>query len=410
VFNDLKLFLNQQKTNFKIIILRDFLLLTAGTRPRASTQIQGYESLFLKRLGASPLDIGLINSMISLVTMFFSVPAGWLIDRMTNMKRMYLTSSGFGLFHYLALAIAQSVPGVLIVTAWKTITDRLTLPAKTILDIDALPNRDRVTGLSVHRTITALGGVIGPIIVAYVLTASGGLDNVDSYRHLFLFQWIMNGGILLILWTKLNDVLFDRAEKLQGLRHSFASLFRGSTALKLFFVKDIVQNFFALMVTPFIGIYQVDVKLATAVILGAMGAGEMIVDVFLSIPIGGVIARFGRRRMAYLGHLVGFIARCVLFLTPRTHPEFLILYSLLGSVEGCLYLGWDAFAQEIIPQNMRGRYLGIRAVTVGVIGMFAPIIGGLIWNLNSDFLWWINALQWLLIAFPFLVILMEKFG
>jgi MFS family permease len=79
-------------------------------------------------------------------------------------------------------------------------------------------------------------------------------------------------------------------------------------------------------------------------------------------------------------------------------------------VEGCLYLGWDAFAQEIIPQNMRGRYLGIRAVTVGVIGMFAPIIGGLIWNLNSDFLWWINALQWLLIAFPFLVILMEKFG
>lgn len=249
MFNDLKLFLNQQKTNFKIIILRDFLLLTAGTRPRASTQIQGYESLFLKRLGASPLDIGLINSMISLVTMFFSVPAGWLIDRMTNMKRMYLTSSGFGLFHYLALAIAQSVPGVLIVTAWKTITDRLTLPAKTILDIDALPNRDRVTGLSVHRTITALGGVIGPIIVAYVLTASGGLDNVDSYRHLFLFQWIMNGGILLILWTKLNDVLFDRAEKLQGLRHSFASLFRGSTALKLFFVKDIVQNFFALMVT-----------------------------------------------------------------------------------------------------------------------------------------------------------------
>jgi hypothetical protein len=70
----------------------------------------------------------------------------------------------------------------------------------------------------------------------------------------------------------------------------------------------VVQTFFTLMVTPFLGIYQVDIKLATAVILGAMGAGEMIVDVFFSLPIGGVIAQFGRRRMAYLGHVVGFSA------------------------------------------------------------------------------------------------------
>ncbi len=410
MFDDLKLFLKQQKPNFKMMILRDFLLHTAGTRPRASMQVQGYESLFLKRLGATPLDIGLINSTISLVTMFFSIPAGWVIDRMTNMKRMYLTSSGLGLFHYLGLALTHSAPGFLIVTVWKTITDQLTLPAKTILDIDTLQNRDRVIGLSIHRTITALGGVVGPIITAYILTTSGGLDNVDSYRPLFLFQWIMNGILLLILWITLDDVLFDRVEMVQGFRHSFTLLFQGSTALKLFFMKDVVQNFFALMVTPFIGIYQVDYKLATAVILGVMGASEMIVDVFLSIPIGSVITRFGRRRIAYLGHLVGFIARCILFLTPRTHPEFLILYSLLGSIEGCLYLGWDAFTQEIIPQNMRGRYLGIRAITVGVIGMFAPIIGGFIWSLNVDFLWWINALQWLLIAFPFLVILMQKYG
>ncbi len=410
MFDALTRFLKRQKPNFRMLILRDFFWLAIGTRPRSSSQIQGYQSLFLTRLGASPLDIGFINSLLSLVAMVFSVPAGWFIDRMRNMTTVYQVSSGLGLFHYLALAFAQSVPGVLLATVWKTLTDRVILPAKTILDVDALPNLDRVTGLSIHRTITAIGGVIGPILVAAILTAFGGLDTAESYRPLFLFQGIMTGVIVLLLWTKLDDVLFDRTESRYGILRSFTVLFQGSPAIQLFFMKDIVQTFFTLMVTPFLGIYQVDIKLATAVILGAMGAGEMIVDVFLSLPIGGVITRFGRRRMAYLGHLVGFAARCVLFLTPRGHPEFLILYSLLGSVEGCLYLGWDAFTQEIIPQTMRGRYLGIRAVTVGVIGMIAPIIGGLIWNINPDLLWWINALHWLVIAFPFLILLMEKYS
>jgi MFS family permease len=284
------------------------------------------------------------------------------------------------------------------------------MPAKTVLDIDSLSNYDRVRGLSIHRTITAVGGIGGPIIAAIILTSFGGLDNVDSFRFLFLFQFAINVVIFLILWRKLDDVIFDREDDGAGVFQSFYSIFQGSSALKLFFVKDVIQSFFGLMVRPFLGIYQVDVKLVTAFIIGYMGAGEMLVDVFLSLPMGGVISRFGRRKIAYIGHLIGLLARCILFLTPTSHPEFLILYSLLGSVEGCMYLGWDAFTHEVVPQEVRGKYLGIRAVIVGVIGVFAPLLGGVIWNLNPDYLWWINALQWGLVAFPLMIVLMEKYS
>lgn len=164
------------------------------------------------------------------------------------------------------------------------------------------------------------------------------------------------------------------------------------------------------MVRPFLGIYQVDVKLVTAFIIGYMGAGEMLVDVFLSLPMGGVISRFGRRKIAYIGHLIGLVARCILFLTPLSHPEFLILYSILGSVEGCMYLGWDAFTHEVVPQAVRGKYLGMRAVIVGIIGVIAPLLGGIIWSINPNYLWWINAIQWALVAFPLMVVLMEKYS
>ncbi|MCW3988041.1 MAG: MFS transporter [Candidatus Bathyarchaeota archaeon] len=410
MFDDVFAFVKKQKKNFKMIIVRDFLILASGRRTQLRVQVVGYESIFLKRLGASSIEIGLINSVMSLVSILFSVPSGWLTDRVKNIKKMYVLSSGLGIINYLAMALTSSWPIYTVVNFWRTITDRLNMPAKTILDIDSLSNIDRVRGLSVHRTITAVGGIGGPIFAAYILTSFGGLNNVDSFRYLFLFQFVINAVIFLVMWRKLDDVLFDRDEGGTGVLKSFFSIFQGSSALKLFFVKDVIQSFFGLMARPFLGIYQVDVKLVTAFIIGYMGAGEMLVDVFLSLPMGGVISRFGRRKIAYIGHLIGLVARCILFLTPSSHPEFLILYSILGSVEGCMYLGWDAFTHEVVPQEVRGKYLGMRAVIVGIIGVIAPLLGGIIWSINPNYLWWINAIQWALVAFPLMVVLMEKYS
>jgi len=410
LFDDVFAFVKKQKKNFKMIIVRDFLILASGRRTQLRVQVVGYESIFLKRLGASSIEIGLINSVMSLVSILFSVPSGWLTDRVKNIKKMYFLSSGLGIINYLAMALTSSWPIYTVVNFWRTITDRLNMPAKTILDIDSLSNIDRVRGLSVHRTITAVGGIGGPIFAAYILTFFGGLNNVDSFRYLFLFQFVINAVIFLVMWRKLDDVLFDRDDGGTGVLKSFFSIFQGSSALKLFFVKDVIQSFFGLMVRPFLGIYQVDVKLVTAFIIGYMGAGEMLVDVFLSLPMGGVISRFGRRKIAYIGHLIGLVARCILFLTPLSHPEFLILYSILGSVEGCMYLGWDAFTHEVVPQAVRGKYLGMRAVIVGIIGVIAPLLGGIIWSINPNYLWWINAIQWALVAFPLMVVLMEKYS
>jgi MFS family permease len=410
LFDDVFAFVKKQKKNFKMIIVRDFLILASGRRTQLRVQVVGYESIFLKRLGASSIEIGLINSVMSLVSILFSVPSGWLTDRVKNIKKMYVLSSGLGIINYLAMALTSSWPIYTVVNFWRTITDRLNMPAKTILDIDSLSNIDRVRGLSVHRTITAVGGIGGPIFAAYILTSFGGLNNVDSFRYLFLFQFVINAVIFLVMWRKLDDVLFDRDDGGTGVLKSFFSIFQGSSALKLFFVKDVIQSFFGLMVRPFLGIYQVDVKLVTAFIIGYMGAGEMLVDVFLSLPMGGVISRFGRRKIAYIGHLIGLVARCILFLTPSSHPEFLILYSILGSVEGCMYLGWDAFTHEVVPQEVRGKYLGMRAVIVGIIGVIAPLLGGIIWSINPNYLWWINAIQWALVAFPLMVVLMEKYS
>jgi MFS family permease len=70
----------------------------------------------------------------------------------------------------------------------------------------------------------------------------------------------------------------------------------------------------------------------------------------------------------------------------------------------------DAYSQEAIPQTMRGSYVGVKNLIAGLIGIAGPVIGGYIWGINPNLLFWIPVFQWSLIAFPILVILMERYS
>ena len=172
-----------------------------------------------------------------------------------------------------------------------------------------------------------------------------------------------------------------------------------------------VSTMFVLgMVRPFISIYQVDVKMASIFIFAWIGVAEPAVDVFFSIPAARIVERYGRKKTSYVGHIIGILARAILVLTPVTIPQLLIGYSLLGSIEGCLYLGFDAYGQEIIPQEIRGKWMGVRNMILGIIGIFTPVLGGLVWNISPDYLMWLPVIQWAFLAFPIMIILMEKYS
>jgi hypothetical protein len=54
--------------------------------------------------------------------------------------------------------------------------------------------------------------------------------------------------------------------------------------------------------------------------------------------------------------------------------------------------------------------MGLKNLIVGVTGVLSPIIGGYIWELNPDLLFWIPVALWSFIAFPILVVLMERYS
>ena len=91
--NNIKDFFKRQKTNFKVMIFRDSLLMASGRNPQARARnLGGYEGIYLERLGANSIQIGLVNGILSLLNVILSVPSGWLVDRTTNIKKLYFVS------------------------------------------------------------------------------------------------------------------------------------------------------------------------------------------------------------------------------------------------------------------------------------------------------------------------------
>jgi MFS family permease len=406
VISSMKEFWRTQKQNYKVMIARDSLTMFSGRRP-LERSMSGYDSIFLNRLGASVVQIGYVNGIQNLIELLLAVPSGLFIDKTTDIRRIYYASFLLSLPAFIGLYLTHDWRMYLAMMLVYTAALSIQYPSQIILNIDSMEDSSRVSGLGFHRTITAIAGVASPLLIALAIDYFGGLDSADSIRPLFLLFFATDLVILYLVYTRLEPVNIERGKKSVSILDGLVSITESPVQLKLLLFSEVTTLFVMMMISPFRGIYQVDIKTASLIIFGWIGVAEPFVDIFFSIPLANLAEKYGRKKTAYIGHFFGILSRFLLVTTPTSIPSLLIMVSVLGSLEGCLYVGMDAYSQEVIPQRIRGSYNGVKNLIAGLIGIAGPIIGGYIWQINPDLLFWIPVAQWTLISFPILIILME---
>jgi len=248
------------------------------------------------------------------------------------------------------------------------------------------------------------------MIVAFVINYFGGLGTADSIRPLFLLQLAVWLGTSILLLTQLQEITFNRQSRETGFLNHFFGLFKEVPVLRLLLLRRGVMMFINQLRMPFNSLYLVDVKGANEFILGWRGTVSTALMVCLSIPVGRLAERFGRRRVAYFSRVCRWASYVITILTPLTHPEYLIIASFFDGLFMILFIGWQAFDQELVPLESRGRFSGVTMLLNGLIGVFAPVLGGLIWEINPDYIWWICLLADAFLSLPLMIIIGRKFS
>jgi MFS family permease len=366
-------------------------------------------SIFLRSLGADYVEIGLLSSISSFISMLFSVPSGYFIDRVKRLKRIYIIGSLLTLPVTFITAFVQSWHVFIGLRVWQTMLSRITMPIMNIININSYSNEDRVVGLAFTRTLSAAVGLFSPLIMAYIIDYYGGLGLApESLRGVFLIQFAVGLLTFLLLYWKLEEPEFERAPSKPGVISNMTGIFKEVPGLYRLLLLNVTNMFFMQIRMPFIQLYFYEVKNATAFIIGWQGTIQTAVSLFLSIPLSRLADKFGRRRTAYVGRVVTSICVLSAILTPPDRPEFLLVYSFLSAIGTALEIGWHAFQQEYIPLDIRGRWSGISSLVTALVTIPAPIIGGYLWEQNPEITWWIGVAHYLLISLPLMMSIKER--
>jgi len=357
-----------------------------------------YSNIYIRELGASPVELGAVNSASGLGSALISLPLGYFQDRY-SIRKIYLIGVALLTFVPLFYAVAYRwefiVPAILISGLGMSIGSCV-----VICDL-SLPNKDRATGRALCEGIGALPTLLSPTIAAILVTWFGGI-NMEGIRPLYWIQFTSRVLLFIYLALKLTEVVRPGLEaKKTNPLEGFREVFRQGTATKRWLLFLSLNMFTGSMLAPFRYPFAYEVKGAGPFIIGGITTAMILTEALFAAPIGRLADRIGRKKIYYMLTPIYCLAYLLFSFAPS--PEWLIIAGFLMGFRMVTSVTGSAMTPELVPRQFIGRWRGIIGLCTGLITIPAPIIGGLVWeHLGPEWVFIIPVFIDILIRLPIL--------
>lgn len=388
-------FFARRSRNFKVMI-------SAGAFNRLFMGLaMGYESLYIRALGANPVELGSVRGVGLVSSGMMSFPVGWLSDRY-SLKRMMLLGAGLMVVAPLVYALAWDWRLVIVAVVLFTVAMRTSWSISSIVIVNSLEDKDRAVGMGMSSTVSAFIGILAPMAAAFIVTYFGGI-NVHGIRPLYYIWFVGACFVVVLLAARLEEGGVRGLIGRPNIIKDYGEVLGSYPVMKRFLLMSCLSSFMMEMTMPFRAVYAQEIKGADAFILGGMGTAMSIVSTLVSIAIGVLADRIGRKKVLFLTRPFRWAAALSLILVPS--PEYLIVTGVFeGLWMATMMVIWPTFTNELVPQRLRGRWTGIRFTFMGLSGCVAPVVGGFIWEaLDPSYLFIIPAVFDMCVVLPILM-------
>jgi len=299
----------RQTHDFKLMLCRRSL---HGLATGLTTQ---YSSIYATLLGASPVQLGSLQSAGNAVSALGALPAGWFIDYY-SLRNVFLIGTSMLVASSLLYFAAPYWMWLYAAIIIYYLGSRITCTACTVICAAELPNEGRATGRGLCRTLASPVAIATPLLAAWLISRFGGLT-VEGIRPLFAMQALIFAAILLLLVTQLSG---GHSHHGAGDRHRILSSFmqvfqQGPDVVRLLLVMGLMELPWVIA-QPFMPVYAYDVKGANEFLLGGIAMTSILVPMVASIPLGRLADRYGRKRLLFAIAPLSNAANLFLILAP----------------------------------------------------------------------------------------------
>jgi len=366
------LFLKRQQRDWKITVIRTSL-------DKFAYQIVfPYLSIYIMALGASGLQLGIVNSIGMIAAGLCGPYTGLLIDRI-GPKKIYLIGIGVISASYLCFGLAQSWETTILAMVGYWLGYSTSIHSCATICGNCLVNRDRATGMLICETVAAgVLGVAGPIVGTWLVSMFGGV-HAAGIRPLFFSALVVTGGTFFIVWMQLSERRWVQAVSLKkNPLADISCVLKSSINLKKWIVVSSISQLPLGMVFPYTQAFAYSIKGAEEFVLGAMVTGSALTSIAFAIPFGRLADRIGRKKLLFITIPLFWASNLLLISAPS--PLFLVI---AGILQGFYFIGspiTSAIERELVPPEHMGRWLGINRFFKMILSAGLAFFAGIIWD------------------------------
>ena len=321
--------------------------------------------------GATPVLIGIIEGIAESLASLLKVFSGYVTDKWGRKKQVAFAGYAAGLVYKAMLILAGTWVGVLAARIIDRMGKGIRTAPRDVMVSEGADKNHMGKAFGIHKALDMAGSAVG-IFASYMLLKNG--SSGFQYKELFAVSAIPAVlGLLMFFFIKEK-----KRERAAVKRESFwHNIGRLDGQLKLYLAAAFVftlgnsSNTFLLLRARNVGFGDADVILLYF-------AFNLTASV-LSIPLGRLSDRIGRKSLLVAGYLV-FSAVYLGFALGRSRASIAVIFVLYGVYSAMISGVERAFIAEISPAELKGTMLGLHSTVVGIALLPASMIAGILWS------------------------------
>ncbi len=337
-------------------------------------------------IGASTLNIGVIEGIAEATASVLRVYAGYLADKFGRPKLLAVVGYGLSAASKPFYLLAASWPDVLGIRFADRFGKGIRSAPRDVLIADTTEESERGRAFGLHRAMDTTGAMIGPLIVALLVMFFFGREFItapgEKHRPIYHLIFIAATVPAVLGWLVLTVFVrekrhADTAKRPEIKLSALDNRFRMFLAIvTLFSIGNSSDAFLVLRATSPKADGGVGMAFLTFLWVYVVFNG---LSALVSLRSGVLSDKIGRKPIIVAGWLVFSVVYFAMARigTPTGVWIWFIVYGIYyGMTEGML----RAYAVDLAPQHLRGTAVGAYFTFTGVALLPASIIAGALWK------------------------------
>lgn len=364
-----------------------------------------YAPDYMRKLGGTPRTIGILNSLVALVSMLVMIPGGYFADK-RGRKSLIVWGTFLAAFPTLLQGIAGNWRVYFVATVVGSAFSNFYLPAINALFQDSLSESTRAFTLGVVESMIHIPSIVGSFAGGYLYNKYG----LTALRCTLVANsavYLISAGLRMGLRETLEIEVEGRAslgEALSSLISSFRGVSESISWLKGPLARLMVMNvLFGVhwgLTGGFWFIYALDIIGIDSFQFGLLEASWTFLYLILAPAVGMISDRKGRIVVMRTAPIM-ISAFHFAFILCRGFEQALLLWIAWAIPDALWWASWEALWVDLVEGERRARVSMLRLVLSGLAQTASAAFSGYLYDVNPALPFFGGLIAWILVFTTF---------